>query len=160
MKTNTTDAQRAAIIAALEKLHVRPFCQESGDPKYDAQRNLRGKTHYVDDDTLRFHKSRVLSSARLEDGLILRIVTSDALDMHNTKRGFRAVCFDVFGTTVSRPSLDEASNTKAQALKRSQDQEFDLVAHYQDALKNQLGYKQQEAQELNGAIAILSGGTV
>lgn len=155
MKTNTAPEEIAAIIAALEKIHVRPFAQESGDPKYDAQRNLRGKTHYVDDDTLRFHKSRVLSSARLHGGLLLRIITSDALDMHNTKRGFRAVVFDVFGTTVERPSLDNASKTKAQAYKQSEATEIDLVAHYKAALASQASWKQREIDELNGALAAM-----
>lgn len=155
MKTNTTPEQIAAIIAALEKIHVRPFQQESGDPKYDAQRNLRGKTHYVDDDTLRFHKSRVLSVARLFDGLLYRIITSDALDMHNTKRGFRAVVFDVFGTTVERPSLDNASSTKAGAYKQSEATSIDLVAHYKAALESQAAWKQREIDELKGALAAL-----
>ena len=156
MKTNSTDSQRARIIAALEKLHVRPFSQESSDPKYDAQRNLRGKTHYVDDDTLKFHKSRVLSSARLEDGLLLRIVTSDALDMHNTKRGFRAVVFDVFGTVIDRPTLEQASSTKEAALNRSRNQPLDLVAHYQEALESQLNRKQDEAGEIERALDVLN----
>jgi len=155
MKTNATKAEIAAIIAALEKIHVRPFAWESGDPKSNAQRNLRGKTHYVDDETLRFHKSRVLSSVNMHDGLLFRIVTSDALDMHNTRRGFRAVVFDVFGTVIERPKLEDASSTKAQAFKRSEAMEIDLVAHYKAALSSQAVWKQREIDELNGALAAM-----
>ncbi|KAH2035914.1 hypothetical protein KXW51_006159, partial [Aspergillus fumigatus] len=74
------------------------FRTESHDPKTNAQRNLCGRTHYVDDDNLRFHKSRVISARVVDNGLLFAIVTSDALDFENRKRGFRYVIFDVFGT--------------------------------------------------------------
>lgn len=155
MKTTTTPESIAAIIAALSKIHVRPFGYESGDPKNNAQRNLNGKTHYVDDDTLRFHKSRVLSAQAIHSGLLFRIITSDALDMHNTKRGSRAVVFDVFGTTVDRPKLEEATATKQAALNLSERQTIDLVAHYQAAIASELRNREREASELRAALATL-----
>lgn len=33
------------------------YREQGNNPKYHAQRNLQGRTHYVDDDTLRFHKA-------------------------------------------------------------------------------------------------------
>lgn len=156
MTTKTTPEQIKAIIAALAKVHLRPFGCESSDPKYNAQRNLRGKTHYVDDDTLRFHKSRVLSARNLHNGLLFRIVTSDALDMHNTRRGFRAVVFDVFGTTIDRPKLDEASNTSNAAIKASEKQEIDLFAHYQAALQSELKQRQDACTDYQQALDVLN----
>lgn len=88
------------------------YRDESSDPKSNAQRNLCGRTHYVDDDTLRWHKSRVLLTTVADNGLLFAIVTSDALDMNNTKRGFRFVIFDVFGRVVERPKLGEAITTR------------------------------------------------
>lgn len=155
MKTTTTPETIAAIVTALSKIHVQTFEDKSSDPKRDAQRNLAGKTHYVDDDTLRWHKSRVLSSEVLCGGLLLRIITSDALDMNNTRRGYRAVVFDLFGTTIERPNLDEASATKRTALKRSEAQEIDLAAHYRTAMESELRHRQQEARELQEALATL-----
>jgi len=87
---------------------MRVYRNESSDPKTNAQRNLVGRTHYVDDDTLRWHKSRIMSARPVCDGLLFAIVTSDALDMNNTKRGFRYVIFDVFGHVVKRPNLEHA----------------------------------------------------
>lgn len=84
------------------------YRNESGDPKTNAQRNLSGRTHYVDDATLRWHKSRVLRAQVSDQGLLFWIITSDALDMNNTKRGFRYVIFDLFGTTLARPDLEHA----------------------------------------------------
>src|SRR6185369_14572061 len=93
------------------------FSNKSSDPKNNAQRNLQGRTHYVDDDTLRWHKSRVLSARHVDNGLLFAIVTSDALDMHNTKRGFRYVIFDIFGTVLDRPNLEETYTSSERATK-------------------------------------------
>jgi len=91
------------------------YRNESSNPKWNAQRNLSGRTHYVDDDTLRFHHSRVLSARHTDNGLLFAIVTSDALDMHNTKRGYRYVIFDIFGNTLERPKLEDSYRTSKQA---------------------------------------------
>lgn len=155
MKTNTTETEIAAIVAALAKLHVRPFRYESGDPKHNAQRNLSGKTHYVDDDTLRWHKSRVLGTATLHGGLLFRVTCSDALDMNNTRRGFHCAVFDVFGTTVNRPDLEHATKTHQAAINASEREEIDLVKHYREALDRELHNREESAAELREAMAML-----
>lgn len=93
------------------------YRNESSDPKNNAQRNLCGRTHYVDDDTLRYHKSRIISARHTDGGLLFAIVTSDALDMNNSRRGFRYVIFDLFGTVLSRCELEHARRTSDQATK-------------------------------------------
>lgn len=93
------------------------YRNESSDAKTNAQRNLAGRTHYVDDDTLRFHKSRVLSARHTDKGLLFAIVTSDALDMRNTKRGYRYAIFDLFGNVLDRPELEFAFSTSRAAEK-------------------------------------------
>jgi hypothetical protein len=96
----------------------RLYRNESSDARYNAQKNLQGRTHYVDDDTLRWHKSRVLSSRHTDGGLLFAIVESVALDMHNTKRGVRYVIFDVFGTVVGkRQDLEHCWRRSEQATK-------------------------------------------
>jgi hypothetical protein len=96
---------------------MRLYRSESSDPKINAQRNLCGRTHYVDEETLRFHKSRVLSARATDNGLLFAIVTSDAMDMHNRKRGFRYSIFDLFGTVLSRPDLENAFSKSDKATK-------------------------------------------
>ena len=96
---------------------MRLFRNESSDAKTNAQRNLCGRTHYVDGDTLRFHKSRVLAARVIDKGLLFAITTSDALDMNNTKRGYRYVILDVFGTVLARPTLENAFRTRQQCDK-------------------------------------------
>ncbi len=39
------------------------YRSESNNPKWNAQSNLSGRTHYVDEDTLRWHKSRATGQA-------------------------------------------------------------------------------------------------
>lgn len=156
MKTKTTAEQISAILKALEKIHVRPFQMESCDSKHDAQRNLRGRTHYVDDETLRWHKSRVTSSTRLHSGLLYRVTCSDAIDPDNRKRGFRAAVFDVFGTCIDRPKLEEAFKTRQKAIEHSEAQEIDLLAHYRQALTEIHKHKLDEAKETETALAILT----
>jgi len=74
----------------------------------NAQRNLMGRTPYVDPDTLRFHKSRVISARHTDNGLLFAIVTSDSLNYENSKRGFRFVIFDIFGTVLERTDIENA----------------------------------------------------
>lgn len=93
------------------------FRTESSDPKINAQRNLAGRSHYVDDDSLRFHKSRINACRIVDNGLLLAIVESVAIDYRNTQRGFRYVVFDVFGHVISRVELDDCWRTSEQALK-------------------------------------------
>ena len=93
------------------------YRERSSYPLVQAQNNLQGRTHYVDNDTLRFHKSRVLACHITDGGLLLSIVTSDAIDMDGSKRGFRFVVFDVFGTVINRPSLEDTFPTRKAATK-------------------------------------------
>lgn len=90
---------------------------ESSYPKSNAQRNLEGRTHYVDEGTLKYHKSRILSTHITDGGLLFALVESAAMDMHNQSRGYRYVIFDVFGTVIERPKLEECFKTSKAATK-------------------------------------------
>ena len=93
------------------------YSNKSGDARTNAQRNLMGRTHYVDPDTLRYHKSRVLSARHTDGGLLFAITTSDALDYQNTRRGYRYAIFDLFGCVIDRPDLEHAFKTSKAAEK-------------------------------------------
>ena len=100
-------------------LKIQPLFVQVSDiqAKYNAQRNLQGRSHYATNETLRFHHARILNSNAILDGLFFKIVESVALDMHNTERGFRVVVFDLFGNTVERKNLDQSFKTKKAAQK-------------------------------------------
>lgn len=78
------------------------YQNRSSYPKVNAQENLKGKTHYVDDNTLRGFRSRIISARATDNGLLFAIVTSDSLNYEHTKRGFRFVIFDLFGNVLRR----------------------------------------------------------
>lgn len=93
------------------------YRNESSNHKWNAQRSLSGRTHYVDDDTLRFHKSRIIYTTNTDNGLLFALIESVGLDMNNTKRGFRFVVFDVFGTVLERATLADSYTTSDKARK-------------------------------------------
>ena len=118
-----------------------------------AQDQLMGRTHYVDPDSLRFHKSRVLDAFPMLDGLFYVIRESVELDYQNTTRGQRYVVFNVFGSVVSRNNLDTCPRTRA-AARRQFDAwaaAFDAEAHYREALLSRADRMGREAMALANA---------
>lgn len=96
--------------------------------KRNAQLNLDGRTHYVDDDTLRYHHSRVLRAGHSYGGLLFWIIESVALDCHNTKRAFRYVIFDLFGRVVgTRASLGAECYRTSNAARKAMSREMDTL---------------------------------
>lgn len=96
---------------------MRKFENFGISPKLNAQRNLMGITHYVDPNTLQFHKSRIVAFNVHDGGLLCSIIESVALDPENRSRGFRYVVFDIAGNVVDRPNLDDTSKTSNAARK-------------------------------------------
>lgn len=85
--------------------------------KLNAQLNLESRSHYVDDNTLRFHHARILESRDHDNGLLFSLIESCAMDMRNTNRTFRYVIFDLFGNVIARPNLQEGFATSLKARK-------------------------------------------
>lgn len=156
MKTQLTQPQISALSEAVKATGARLFTSQSSNPKWNAQRALSGLTHYAEDDTLKWHKARILSTAILADGLLFRITESCALDMNNTKRGTRCVVFDVFGTAVYRPGLENTFKTSDRARDAAADTEIDLVAHYREAIKSKLYWIAQDAAKMETALSLLA----
>ena len=129
---------------------------KSSDPTYDAQRNLEGKTYFVSPDNLKFHKSKVLSSRAIAGGLLLRLITSDSLDWNNTKRGARVHLFDVFGTHVWGVDLEKASKDRKGAEKVFDSApDFDLAAHYKQALTERATRLSREVADITAAAEMI-----
>ena len=103
-------------------------------PKANAQVMLRDRTHYVDDDTLKFFGCLIKSAQPSTFGLFYRI--TESLSLPTGGRGFRTVLFDLEGQVVYRPSLDEMQTTTAKAEKAfyAWFNEFDEVKHYREQI--------------------------
>ena len=127
-------------------------------PTTNAQGNLDGRTHYVDTPTLRFFKSRIVSALPVSNGAFYKIIESASLDYSNTKRGFRAVLFDIFGTVVYRPDLDQCFTSKEKADKGFYwwFETFNEVEHYQQALDGKLKKLEKDEGKLSEILQTLS----
>jgi hypothetical protein len=123
-------------------------------PKPNAQDNLQGRTHYVDDDTLRAFRSKIISTHIVYDGLFFALVESLSLDYNHTKRGFRYVIFDIFGTVIDRPKLEEAWRTSEKAEKAmwAQIDKIDPKAHTLDAIARHERHFATEMAELRNTV--------
>ena len=88
---------------------LRPFEAYSCQPRAAAIDALKGRTHYVDADTLRFFKARILHARPFGElpghhgryGLF-GIVESVPVYAEPHRREFRAVLFDIGGTVMHR----------------------------------------------------------
>lgn len=137
-------------------LGVSAYCNHSWSAKESAQEELRGRTYYVDNDTLRFFYSRILS-ARVElDGLFYRITESCALDHNNTNRGFRCVVFDLTGKIVYKPETPYKTSQGANVAFQDWKESFDPRGYYIEMLKSLVESKTLEIETLSNAINLLT----
>ena len=139
-----------ANILTHESLPKRYNREYSDNPTISAQKNLEGRTHFVDPQTLKFHGSRVLSALPVSDGAFFKIIETTSLDYQHTKRGYRAVVFDLFGTTIYHPDLENTHTSKEKADKAfyAWFDTFDEIGHYQKAIAEKITRLNKEAQNL------------
>lgn len=88
------------LINSLEALRIYPFQQVSMYADYDAQRNLNGRTHYVNADTLKYFKSHILRAQSSKNGLYYIIQESLPHPDFDMQRIRRNVVFNVFGAVI------------------------------------------------------------
>ena len=90
------------LINKLKQNGIKLFTNEHYLPKYKAQNNLEGLTHYYDDGTMKYFSCRVLKCSILYEGLILGTIESV---LHPTEgRIKRVVFFDIFGHVINNES--------------------------------------------------------
>ena len=77
------------------------YQQASYKAKNNAQANLMGRTHFVDDDALRFFGGRVLSAYDVADGRLFVVVHSQKLGFNDYGREFGYAIFDLAGTVIA-----------------------------------------------------------
>lgn len=105
------------LASKIQEAGIQLFKDRAGYPLSQAQRNLEGRTHYVDDSTLAFFSAKILACHIFDDGLILGIVESlKAGPDDDAGRIYRPVYFDLFGNTVLRPEVEDSFKTQKQAM--------------------------------------------
>jgi hypothetical protein len=147
----------------LRSASIQLFSDRATLPKYNAQQNLEGRTHYVDDSTLRYFHSRITSAHDCCSGTLFYVIESTALDPDNTSRGFRGVVFDVWGSAIYRPDLQSTFRTSQGASKALYEwlNGFDVPAYYANNLRERAYRLEDEALGLrNAARAIVEASEV
>ena len=125
--------------------------------KANAQEMLSGRTHYVDDSTLRYFGCRITSAQPVDFGMFYRITESIGRDGFNGKRGFRCVLFDINGQVIYRPDLDglESTSTKAEKTFYAWFESFNSEIHYQDKIREKIIHNQRQAYTLEECLEAL-----
>ena len=149
MPTKLTEELARAIAYACG---TQRFERTGYDAKAMTQRNLSGRTHYADDDTLKFFSARI-NSARTEcHGLLLVITESTASGFNGPTRQHRFVAFDLFGAVVNeREGQDFKRSEQADKAKREWLAGFDVLAHYKAAMTERAERLKHEAKALTDA---------
>lgn len=116
MATRKHTMTHEEILAAVKKQGIELFQERSGLPLNQAQRNLEGRTHYVDESTLRSFGAKVHSVHILDDGLLLGMVESLQKSFNPEEgRVWRPVFFDLFGNVVYRPDIEKSFDSVKKA---------------------------------------------
>ena len=154
--TKTTSRKTAANIKkaerigkALNALSVMPYQDMSGYPLPDAQRNLEGRTHYVDAYTLRFHKARINRAWMPEcstpaEGLLYAVGESLGSKPEDPRINKRVTCFDVFGTVVHQTGFFRTSDKAEKAFYAWLDT-FDAVGYTVHAIRERITRLRRDA---------------
>lgn len=125
------------LVKALNAYGVNLYRDDSSYPVSRAQRALAGRTHYLDESTMRYFGCRV-NGCRIDyNGLYCWILES--VSHPSEGRLHRFVLFDVFGTVLTERG-EMLRKTKRQAEK---DKEvflgsFDPVTHTVEALRKKI----------------------
>lgn len=150
--TKAVNMQTARAIS--RAIGVSLFERHSYDAKYCAQRNLSGKSHYADDDTLKYFHARINSVKIAHEGLIFAMVESVANDPDNRSRGFRFIAFDLFGTVLNDRNHVDGTHRKSDGAYRDMLEwldSFDVLAHYKTAMQDRAARLKREADDMNKA---------
>jgi hypothetical protein len=120
-----------------------------------AQLALTGLTHYVDDNTLRAFKCRILNCYITDDGLHLILRESLPAGSFNAKRGQRVVLFDFTGYVIDKGEFlsPKASEKEYYAqCNKAECGDFNMALH--DRLREKAAYQISNATQ---ALKIIRG---
>ena len=149
--TGTTKEQRLKLRDALDKAGVFHFRMNSSyKPKLAAQNALAGKSHYVDDQTLKLFNSKVLDAGPILDGLFYFIRESKSNGFDHVERIHDYKYFDIWGNTVremDKKSERDECYSSAQ-LANSEQRWFDVnpLEYYSRELNRRAVQKQAEVE--------------
>jgi hypothetical protein len=143
---STTD-----MASAMSKAGFKLFAERTGLPLNQAQRNLEGRTHYVDDSTLKSFAAKIHTVHVMDDGLVLGLVESVQKGFNAADgRVFRPVFFDLFGRIIHRPEIDDSFDSQKQAMSSfwKEADEIDAVEETRNGLREKCEVLTKELGEV------------
>ena len=127
---------------------ISTYREESSTPLWNAQRNLEGRTHYVDDGTLRYFSARITSTRITDNGLLF--VLTESVKHPEFGRVHSFVAFDVFGTVLNKRNEEMMLTTVEKAKKAMWNwlNAFDAIAHTREAMRKTAARQIRDAKTL------------
>lgn len=140
---------------ACHHLGAHTYRYESGHGCVDAQRNLAGRSHYVDPDTLRAFQARVLVASPVENvgGLLYALVESVNSRPDHGGKNKRAVVFDIFGTVLTDREIWHRTRQGACKSLNAFLASFDLLTYYRREIKRRAARMTENARRARRALA-------
>ena len=153
--------QRLELIKVLNNAGIHEYRENYySKPKYSAQQQLKGKSHYVDDDALSYFDAKVLDCGPILDGLFFYIRESKSNGLDHVERIHSYVYFDIWGNIVDEmfalSKEDECYSTKQ--LDKSEQAYFkvDVVKYYKEMLIRWSGIKAKQVADYREATDAVS----
>lgn len=141
------------IKTSLSILGIRPFRVESCYALNNAQKNLEGRSHYADAQTLKYFKARILDSYTAKENLAFWIIESNNSKPFEPKKNKRFICFDVFGTVLNDRDEWFSTSKSADNARKAFLESFDAVAHTEKRLHEIAVRDAENAQSVFNALA-------
>lgn len=141
------------IETSLSILGIRPFRVESCYALNNAQKNLAGRTHYADKETLRYFKARILAARAEKENLVFWIIESNNSKPFEPKKNKRFICFDIFGTVLNEREEWLSTSKAADNARKAFLESFDAVAHTEKRLHEIAVRDAENAQAVLNALA-------
>lgn len=113
-----------------------------------AQRQLSGRTHYADEDTLRYFGARINETRQDDNGLWFAL--RESVQPPHSNRVHRWAIFDIFGTCTR--TEERASGAAADKLLPALIASIDWPSHTILRLEELATHKEREAAEIRTAI--------
>jgi signal recognition particle subunit SEC65 len=105
---------------------------------------------------MRYFNSRITLAQPSTFGMFYLITESVSFDPQNSKRGFRCVLFDINGSVVYRPNLEELENTSTKAEKTFYKwfETFNPKTYYKNQIKEKIIQTNRQAQNLEECLGL------
>lgn len=139
-------------------MYLCKFQEHTYDATRNAQLNLANRNCYVTTETLKFFNAKIRHSGHEADGFLFWIIESLPYD---GKRFVRPVVFDVFGSVLFKPDIEESPKTTEKAEKMRDEflESFDVIQHTKDAICSQIDFFKSNMTDLEKRLKHLEEAT-